>query len=152
MCDVLGLLSDGPVDLGVGVAVDVGPDGGVSVEVSASLGVPEPDAFSVRDYEGLVLRVRPLALRCEGVPCEGFVCLDPAAGFGIHGKSGKLRNGAMEGNASEPIILASSCGGLSLAGWMLSIVEVFGVGFGGGVARPWRQETVPGGRLGAGAM
>ena len=73
------------VDVRMGVAVDVGPDGGIAVEVFAVLGIVEPWAFSGGDDDGFVPSRAPIGLAGEGMPAMGLIGGDPAAGGFGHG-------------------------------------------------------------------
>lgn len=66
--DLAELLDDGSIDDGVGVAVDVGPDGGVAVEVFFAELVAEGAAVARDEHEWNMVRGAPLAHGCEGVP------------------------------------------------------------------------------------
>jgi hypothetical protein len=56
------------------VAVDIGPDGGVAVEVAAALGVPEPAALASGDVDPGVVQVLPhLGEGVPGVPPVGGI-------------------------------------------------------------------------------
>ena len=76
MGHTLELILDGPVDLGVGVAVDIRPDGGIAIQVAAAFTVlqPCPLAFH-KDHRRVVVRA-PIPHRCEGMPKMLFIALD----------------------------------------------------------------------------
>ena len=67
------LLADGGIDRGMRVAVDVGPDGGVAVDVLATVLISKHAAFSTDEDERLMVIGTPRLHRSEGMPEMGFV-------------------------------------------------------------------------------
>lgn len=71
--DAAELVDDGGIDGRVGVAVGVGPDGGVAVEVFFAELVAQGAAVAFDEHEGGMLRGAPLTHGGEGVPEVLFV-------------------------------------------------------------------------------
>ena len=68
MGDAVELIADGLSDRWVGVAVDIGPERGIAIEVAAPLTVLQHGAFAAHENERAVVRFAPVAHRREGMP------------------------------------------------------------------------------------
>ena len=68
MGDAVKLIADGLIDRRVGMAVDIGPDRGIAIEVATALAVLENGAFASNENEWVVVRFAPVAHRREGMP------------------------------------------------------------------------------------
>ena len=68
MGDAVKLISDGLIDRWVGMAVDIGPDRGIAIEVMTAFAVLEHGAFAANENERVVVRFAPVAHRGEGMP------------------------------------------------------------------------------------
>ena len=73
MGDVVKLIANGLIDRRVGMAVDIGPDRGIAIEVATALAVLEHGAFAANENERAVVRFAPVAHRREGMPEVRFV-------------------------------------------------------------------------------
>ena len=72
MGDLVELGAEGVVELGVVVSMDIGPDGGVSIEVATSFGIPQPAPLASSDMDARVVQVLPhLGEGVPGVPPVG---------------------------------------------------------------------------------
>ena len=78
----LQLVADGSVDLRVAMAVDVGPDGGVAVDVFAPLAIAQDGPLAFHQHERFVLGRAPVAHLGERMPAMAFVGGDE---IGCHG-------------------------------------------------------------------
>lgn len=75
------LFTNGAGDCGVAMTVDIRPDRGVSIEVSAALAIVKPSAFTTDEHEGLVVLCAPIGHGCEGVPEALLVKLHKGGGI-----------------------------------------------------------------------
>ena len=80
MGDALELAAEGGVDFGMPVAVQVGPDGGVGIQVAAAVNIREPGALAGGDDDGF--RAEPVAHLRERMPDVAVIKL----GEGVHFK------------------------------------------------------------------
>lgn len=74
---------DGGIDRGMAMAVDVRPNGGVSVDILATLAVPENCASALDEHERVMLWCAPRLHLREGMPKVPFIGGDEQ--IGIHG-------------------------------------------------------------------
>ena len=68
MGDVVELIADGLIDRRVGMAVDIGPDRGIAIQVATAFAVLEHGAFASNENEWMVVRFAPVAHRGERMP------------------------------------------------------------------------------------
>ena len=66
MGDLAQLALDGGVEPGMVVPVQIGPDGGVGVEILAAMRIPQHGAVALHDEDGLALE--PVPHLGEGMP------------------------------------------------------------------------------------
>lgn len=93
VCGFFKLAGNGGGNDWVRVAVDVGPDGRISIKIAPTFGVPKPCALSVRDDQWLMTGGAPFVLTGERMPAVGLIGLDPAAGFVTHWRDYVLNEG-----------------------------------------------------------
>lgn len=67
------LFAKGSVDRWVGVAVDVGPDRRVPIQVATTMAILEHRAFAANEDQWFVIRRAPFLIRGERVPDMTFV-------------------------------------------------------------------------------
>ena len=82
--ELSGLFLNGEGDAGVVVAVDIGPDGGVAVEITPALRIRKPRALAIADDQAVLRMPTPLLLAGKGVPAMLVILLDPIAGGFVH--------------------------------------------------------------------
>ena len=71
------------IDRWVAVTVDVRPNGGVSVDIFATMAVPEDRASAVDEHERVVLRRAPSLHLRKGMPEMLFFGGDEKVGFHV---------------------------------------------------------------------
>ena len=62
----------------------VRPDRGIAIEILAPLAVPQPDAFSAFDHQGLMRRITPSTLLREWMPAVRAIPREPLIRPFIH--------------------------------------------------------------------
>jgi hypothetical protein len=102
--ELLELLDNGSEDVGMGVAVDIGPDGAVAVEVGGSIGGSEGALASGLDDGKGVVGMKPGIIWREGVPEESAIEGDEGlSGIGLrHGVEFSVARGL--GNVFEGMV------------------------------------------------
>ena len=83
MSDFIELGFDGGIDRGMAMTMDVCPNGGVSVDIFATMAVPEDRASHLDEHERVVLWRAPSRHLRKGMPVMLFFGGDEKVGFHV---------------------------------------------------------------------
>ena len=83
MRHLIELRFNGGIDRGMAVTVDVCPNGGVSIDIFATMAVPEDRASALDEHERVVLRRAPSLHLRKGMPEMLFFGGDEKVGFHV---------------------------------------------------------------------
>jgi hypothetical protein len=107
MRHVLQLLGDRPIQHWMAMAMDVGPDGRVGIEVPSAVTVFQPCSLAGDQHQWLVLGRNPISHRRERMPDVGLVELDEGFGGVSHGveveRSGGVSTQALKHSSTQAL-------------------------------------------------
>ena len=83
MSDPVELAFDGGIDCGMPVTVNVCPDGGIAINVFATMAVPEDRTVAFNEHERLVRRCAPRLHLRKGMPEMSFFGGDERVDFHV---------------------------------------------------------------------
>ena len=96
------LIEEGCIQFGMSVAMQIGPNGGIPVQISLSVAGDEPGPLSGLDRNGVKLGIHPRGGRSKGVPKVRPIQPDDLVVFQIRERE-SVRSGFARGGGSLPV-------------------------------------------------